>query len=86
MWAAAGKHPDIVQLLIEQGADPRAASKSGFTPLLFAAQQGDIGSANALLAAGVDINSHMPNGSNALIVTAASGHEALGKFLLEHGA
>ena len=39
-----------------------------------------------MLAAGVDINSHMPNGSNALIVTAASGHEALGKFLLEHGA
>jgi ankyrin repeat protein len=28
----------------------------------------------------------MPNGSNALVVTSASGHEALGKFLLSHGA
>jgi len=86
MWAAAGKHADIVQLLIDHGADPRLASKSGFTPLLFAAQQGDIGSAAALLAAGVDVNSKMPNGSNALIVTAASGHEELGKFLLAKGA
>ncbi len=86
MWAAAGKHPDIVQLLIDHGANPKAASKSGFTPLLFAAQQGDVGSASALLAAGVDIDSKMQNGADALLVTSASGHEALGKFLLAHGA
>jgi ankyrin repeat protein len=85
MWAAAGKHPDIVQLLIDHGADPNAASKSGFTALLFAAQQGDVGVARALLLAGVDVNSK-PNGSNALIITAASGHGALGKFLLVNGA
>jgi ankyrin repeat protein len=86
MWASAGRHADIVQLLIDHGADPKAASMGGFTPLLFAAQQGDVESARALLAAGVDVNSKIANGSNALIVTAASGHEALGKFLLANGA
>ncbi len=56
MWAAAEKHPDVVRLLLEAHADPGPHTKTGFTALHFAARVGDIETARALLAAGVDIN------------------------------
>ena len=86
MWAAAAKHPAAVQTLIEHGADVHARSKSGFTPLLFAAQQGDVDTARILLAAGADVNESTPLDGSALVVAAASGHEAFALFLLEKGA
>lgn len=70
------------------GADrlPYPAPKGGFTPLLFAAQQGDLDSARMLLAAGADVNESTPEEGAALVVASASGHEALAIFLLEKGA
>ena len=56
MRAAAGRHPEVVRALVDHGADVHAASRGGFTPLLFASQQGDIESARALLAAGAGID------------------------------
>ena len=47
IWAAAEKHSDILKVLLEHGADVRARTNSGFTPLLFAAQQGDTESARS---------------------------------------
>ena len=38
MWAAAAKHPEVVRVLIDHGADVHSRSKDGFTPLMFAAQ------------------------------------------------
>ena len=97
MWAAAEKHPEVVKMLIEHGADIHARSKGGFTPLLFAAQAGDLDSARILIDAGEDVNetapSHgqlaawgRPDGMSPLVLAAAMGHEALGIFLLEKGA
>jgi len=60
MWAVDQKHPEVVQALIDRGADVHARSSSGFTPLLFAARVGDIGSARILLAAGADANAVTP--------------------------
>ena len=51
MWAVAENHTEVVRALIEHGADVHARSKGGFTPLLFAAQQGNLDSARILLAA-----------------------------------
>ena len=56
MWAAAQRHPKVLQTLIEAGADLQAHTKSGFTALHFAARAGDMESAQTLLAAGVDVN------------------------------
>ena len=67
-------------------AKPVRAKASGFRPLLFAAQQGDIESARILLEAGADVNDSTPEYGNALVVACASGHEALALFLLEKGA
>ena len=60
--------------------------EGGFTPLLFAARQGDLASARMLLAAGADPNDTAPSGTSALVVAAHSGHGALAAWLLEQGA
>jgi uncharacterized protein len=61
-------------------------SSGGFTPLMFAAQQGDLESARILLDARADINAVTPEEGSALVIAAASGHEDLAIFLLERGA
>ena len=60
----------------------------GFTALQFAAQQGDLESARAMLEteAGADLNYSNEENGTALMVAIASGHEQLGKYLLEKGA
>ncbi|MDP9220065.1 MAG: ankyrin repeat domain-containing protein [Actinomycetota bacterium] len=52
--AAAGRHPDVVAVLLAAGADPTARQNGGFTPLHAAAMNGDADSVRALLAAGAD--------------------------------
>src|SRR4029450_1909438 len=56
MWAAAERHPAVVRLLIEAGADLHAHTKKGFTALHFAAREGDRETTRVLIAAGVDMN------------------------------
>src|SRR5262249_14950938 len=51
MWAVAGQHAEVVQVLIEVGADVRASTAKGFTPLLIAARNGDIAMATVLIGA-----------------------------------
>ncbi|MCH8268644.1 MAG: ankyrin repeat domain-containing protein [Acidobacteria bacterium] len=62
------------------------SSTGGFTPLLFAAQQGDLDSARILLEAGADVNEASPEDGSILVVATASGHQKLALFLLEQGA
>jgi len=59
MWAVAGKHLGITRALIGAGADARAASHSGSTPLHFAVQQVDLETLKLLLAAGADPDATM---------------------------
>jgi ankyrin repeat protein len=60
MWALDQKHLDAARLLIGHGADVIAHSKNGFTPLLFAAKQGDIETIRMLLKAGAKVNDGTP--------------------------
>ena len=48
MWAVAEKRSDITRALVEHGADLHARSKSGFTPLLYAADRNNLDSARIL--------------------------------------
>lgn len=68
------------------GAAAREIDKGGYTPLLFAAQQGTLESVRLLVAAGADVNDTAPEGTSALVVAAHSGHGAVSAFLLERGA
>ena len=49
MWAAAEGHDDVVAGLVEMGANVNAASRTGFTPLVFAAIKDDVASIRTLL-------------------------------------
>jgi len=64
MWAVGQKHPEVARVLIENGANVHARSTGGFTPLLFAARQGDVETARILLAAKGDVNEAVPESSD----------------------
>jgi ankyrin repeat protein len=58
----------------------------GFSPILFAAQQGNVEVGTLLLDAGANQNDQSALGQTALIVAAHSNHAALVKLLLARGA
>ena len=61
-------------------------TKGGFTPLMFAAQSGDVDSARILLAAGANVNEGTQEDGSALGLAAENGHMNVALFLLEKGA
>ncbi|HEX2801101.1 MAG TPA: ankyrin repeat domain-containing protein, partial [Phenylobacterium sp.] len=60
--------------------------KGGFTPLLFAAQAGDVESARRILAAGADVNDASPDGASALVIALHAGQKDMAAFLIDAGA
>ena len=86
MWTMAEQHLEVARALIEAGADVRARSKSGFTPLLFAARMGNLDAVRVLLAAGANVSETASDGSSVLLVATIRSHTALAAFLLNQGA
>jgi ankyrin repeat protein len=86
MWATSEKHVAIVKALVAAGADVHARTRGDFSPLLFAARQGDAESAAVLLDAGADPNDRARDGSSALVIAVASGREDMALLLLDRGA
>ena len=60
--------------------------KGGFTPLMFAAQAGNVESARVLLAAGADVNEGTQEAGPPLLLAASNGREQVAILLLEKGA
>ena len=79
-------NPSMVKLLLEQGADARAARHDGVTALMFAAQGGHVAVAQLLLQHGADVAAASNDGFAALMCAAQGGHEAVAQLLLQHGA
>jgi ankyrin repeat protein len=86
MWAAAEGHSDVVKLLIDAGADVKAASKGGFNALLFAATKDDAKSVASLVAAGTDPNYGLPDGTKALSIAVTFKGTNAAEALLDAGA
>jgi ankyrin repeat protein len=61
-------------------------TNGGFSALLFAAQQGDIETATALLAAGASIEDATEEDGTALVIAIASGHQDFALWLIDKGA
>ena len=61
-------------------------ARGGFTAFLFAAREGDIESAQAMLDHGVDIDQTDVDGTNALVVSLMNKKYSLAKYLLDRGA
>tara|TARA_Y100000780_G_scaffold30303_2_gene24849 strand:- start:4078 stop:6687 length:2610 start_codon:yes stop_codon:yes gene_type:complete len=61
---AAVANPDAVSLLLQQGFDPNAGNDWGKTPLMVAAQQGEVESIRRLLAAGANVHAETRSVTN----------------------
>ena len=86
LGASMRGHKNVVQLLIDKGADPNVANYCGYTPLRMAASLGHKDVANLLLDRGADFNKGDADGNTALHHAALKGHIDLVQLLLDRGA
>ena len=86
-WAAHSNDLETVQLLLRAGANAKAASRYGVTPLSEAATYGSAALVEALLKAGADANTLTTERGETVLMTASrAGNAEAVKVLLEHGA
>jgi ankyrin len=68
------------------GEGPRKDYYGGFTPLMFAARQGDLESAHLLVGAGADVNIVAGDGKGPLALAIYNGNYELASFLIDNKA
>jgi cytohesin len=74
---------DMVRFLLDRKADPNATDKEGFTPLLNAAEQGELATVEILAQNGADLTARTPKDSCAFALAAGSTNLALVQWLAE---
>lgn len=87
MAAASEDRTDMLQILLERGADVNYINPDGWTALIEAADEGSLSSARILLAAGADPNLKGRQSYRSAIAMAASeGYPEIMSILIEAGA
>ena len=85
-WAARNNDLASARLLLRAGANTKATTRYGVTPLALAAQNGSAPMLDLLLKGGADANATLPEGETALMTAARTGSAASIKVLASHGA
>ena len=85
-WAIESNNLEMVNLLIDAGANVNAETRYKITPLSLACKNGNAAIIERLLKAGVDPNSTSEEGQTALMTAALNGKVDAIKMLLAHGA
>lgn len=83
--AVAARRLRIACALIEHGADVNAVQSDEFTPLMGAAQNGQVEMIELLLAHGARADAKRTNGQSALDLALESNHAAAADLLRRHG-
>lgn len=86
MWAVHEGNNEAAKLLLDAGADLQVRSRFGFTPMLFAARQGQLATIDLLVGYGADVNDTLPDGTSALVVAIQGVSYEAAARLLHHGA
>ena len=87
IMAAQNGHTEIVEVLINAGADLDAVrAENGVTALFLAAQAGRVLVVEALISAGADVNKPSDTKLTPLMVASENGHSAIVETLLLAGA
>jgi ankyrin repeat protein len=86
IYAARQGREDVIQLLLDAGADPDGHDREGETPLLAAVMSGMYACARNLLINGAKVDTESRSGKTALWWAVYGKHEALVSLLLSYGA
>lgn len=85
--ACASGYLDMVQMLLEKGADVNRQGRTGYTPLMDACfLSGNLDMVKLLVSEGADVNALSTQGDSALCLVADKGDMQIARFLLENGA
>ncbi|RTE68952.1 hypothetical protein BHE90_016671 [Fusarium euwallaceae] len=84
--SCANGSAEVVDVLLEKGADITAVDKNGVTPLIAASAAGHTEVVKLLLEKGADITVANNDGLTPLIIASAAGHMEVVKLLLQKGA
>ncbi|MBI4471774.1 MAG: ankyrin repeat domain-containing protein, partial [Acidobacteria bacterium] len=86
-WAAYRDDLESARLLIQAGANVKAATRLGdYTPLFLAAKNGNAAMIELLVTTGSEVDTPNKAGTTALMLAAASGRADAVKVLLDNGA
>ena len=86
MWAAYDGKTEIVEFLLENGANPNIQNSYEETALMMASEENFIKIVNLLLKSGADVNCQNGNGNTALTIAAKEGNIEIVKILLVNGS
>lgn len=82
-YAALGNNPKMIQALLDAGADINLANRSGFTPLMHAAERGSTDAARMLIRSGANLSAKSRRGQTALEIAELLKHEETAKVIRE---
>lgn len=86
MLASLAGHENVIDILLEAGADPKLANEAGETPLILASKYGFNAVAAKLIEAGADVNAQDESGRTAWTWASWGENEALLSLLKASGA
>ncbi len=80
-WTQRNRGP-----LVSKGANVNHRYEEGFSPLMIAAEGGDVQIAKVLLANGADVNARRKDGKTPLSIAIEKGHDEVVALFKRHGA